>query len=85
MSETATAYELHPDVLDLVQQISDKVSELVDAVETLDGNKWLHIADEIDKLNSQLQEMLVAKPPEQSTPEPPTTSTTSKTSKGSGT
>jgi hypothetical protein len=62
MSETISASDLHPDVLALTQKISDKASQLVSQVETLDANNWLTIADEIDALNSQLQAMLVAKP-----------------------
>ena len=62
MSETVSASNIHPDVLDLAQQIADKVHELVAGVESLDANNWLSIADEIDTLNNQLQALLVEAP-----------------------
>lgn len=51
--------DINDDVRDLAQRIVDKVDELVAAVETLDGNKWLTLADQIDALNFQLQNVLV--------------------------
>jgi len=62
MTETVPASDIHPDVLDLAQKITDKVDELVTGVESLDANNWLSAADQIDALNSQLQALLVAKP-----------------------
>ena len=62
VNDTIKASDLHPDVMELCQKITDKVHELVLQVESLDANKWLGLADEIDALNSQLQEMLVEKP-----------------------
>lgn len=59
---TTPASDIHPDVLDLAQQITDKVNELVDQVETLDGNNWLNLADQIDALNNQLQDLLLPTP-----------------------
>lgn len=56
------ASNLHPDVLELAQKITDKVDDLVMGVETLDANNWLSKADEIDVLNSQLQALLVEAP-----------------------
>lgn len=62
MSETVPASDIHPDVLELCQKISDAANELVLQVESMDGNQWLASADKIDSLNNQLQAMLVAKP-----------------------
>lgn len=62
MTETAPASEIHPDMLNLAQQIVDKVNELVAGVESLDANNWLSLADDIDALNSQLQALLVEVP-----------------------
>lgn len=62
MGTQSMSYE--SDVLDLAQKLTDKVSELVDSVETLDGNKWLGYADQIDALNSQLQNLLAPEEPE---------------------
>lgn len=62
MSETAPAADIHPDVLELCQQISDYAADLVLQVETLDANNWLSIADKIDKANSQLQNLVIPTP-----------------------
>lgn len=62
MTETVPASDIHPDVLELAQKISDLAKELTVQVETLDANNWLSIADQIDQVNSQLQSMLVEKP-----------------------
>lgn len=62
MSETVAASDIHPDVLEICQKISDAANELVLQVESMDGNQWLATADRIDSLNNQLQSMLVAKP-----------------------
>jgi len=62
VSETTSASDIHPDITGLAQQIVDKVHELVAAVETLDANKWLNYADDIDALNSQLQALLIPAP-----------------------
>ena len=62
MTQTVPASDIHPDVLQLVQKITDKVDQLVDAVESLDANNWLTYADDIDAMNAQLQAMLVAAP-----------------------
>lgn len=58
----APVREMYPDVADLAQKICNKVEELADAVETLDGTKWLGITDQILNLNDQLQELLVPAP-----------------------
>jgi len=76
VTQTAPASDIHPDVADLAQKIVDKVNDLVKGVESLDANNWLSYADEIDALNSQLQSLLIP------APEPPTTSSTTKSSKG---
>jgi hypothetical protein len=60
--QAVPASDIHPDVLDLAQSLTDKVNELVAGVETLDANNWLSKADEIDALNSQLQALLVEAP-----------------------
>jgi len=62
MSETVPVSDLHPDVLDLVQKMVDKVNELVAGVESLNANNWLSLADDIDVLNNQLQALLVEAP-----------------------
>jgi len=67
MSETAPASEVHPDILNLAQQIVDKVNDLVAGVESLDANNWLSLADDIDSLNNQLQGLLVEAPAKSST------------------
>jgi hypothetical protein len=67
MTETAPATDVHPDILNLAQQIVDKVNELVAGVESLDANNWLSIADDIDSLNNQLQGLLVEAPAKSST------------------
>jgi outer membrane murein-binding lipoprotein Lpp len=59
---TTPASDIHADVLDLAQKIVDKVNELVANVETLDANKWLGLADDIDALNNQLQALLIETP-----------------------
>lgn len=56
------ASDIHPDVLDLAQDIVNKTNELVAGVESLDANNWLTKADEIDALNSQLQALLIEAP-----------------------
>jgi hypothetical protein len=58
-SQSVAASDVAPDILDLASQIAKLVEELVSAVETLDGNKWLGYADKILNLNDQLQELLV--------------------------
>jgi hypothetical protein len=58
---------VNPDVLNLAQQIVDKVNELVEGVESLDANNWLSLADDIDALNAQLQGLLVEAPEKKST------------------
>jgi hypothetical protein len=58
-SKPVAASDIAPDILDLASQIAKLVEELVSAVETLDGNKWLGYADKILNLNDQLQELLV--------------------------
>lgn len=65
--ESAKASDIHPDVLKLAQQITDKVDSLVQGVETLDANNWLAAADEIDNLNNQLQSLLIPAPEKKST------------------
>lgn len=60
--ETAPASDVHPDVVELAQQIVDMTHELVSAVETLDANNWLSYADKLDALNSQLQSLIIEKP-----------------------
>lgn len=70
MGTQSMSYE--SDVLDLAQKLTDKVSELVDSVETLDGNKWLGYADQIDALNSQLQNLLAPEEPEKASEKQPT-------------
>lgn len=65
MSQAAS--DIHPDVLQLTQKIVDKVNELVAGVETLDANNWLDKADDIDKLNEQLQAMLLPPQPQKRT------------------
>jgi hypothetical protein len=67
MTETAPASDIHPDVLGLAQQITDKVDELVQGVESLDANNWLSLADDIDALNSQLQALIIPTPPKETT------------------
>jgi hypothetical protein len=62
VTDTVPASDIHPDVLNLAQQISDKANELVAGVESLDANNWLSLADDIDTLNSQLQGLLVEAP-----------------------
>jgi len=71
MTDTAKASDIHPDVLKLAQQITDRVNDLVLGVESLDANNWLTAADDIDKLNSQLQSLII--------PAPPASTTTTKT------
>ena len=66
MTETAPASDIHPDVLNLAQQIVDEVSALVASVETLDATVWLTHADKIDSLNNQLQALLIPHTPSQS-------------------
>jgi hypothetical protein len=59
MNQNAPASEIHPDVTDLAQRIVDEVNKLVAGVETLDANNWLESADVIDRLNQQLQAILI--------------------------
>jgi hypothetical protein len=59
MNQNAPASEIHPDVADLAQRIVDEVNKLVAGVETLDANNWLESADVIDRLNQQLQAILI--------------------------
>jgi hypothetical protein len=58
-SQSVAASDVSPDILNLANEIAGLVVELVSAVETLDGNKWLGYADKILNLNDQLQELLV--------------------------
>jgi hypothetical protein len=58
-SQSVAASDVSPDILNLANKIAGLVEELVSAVETLDGNKWLGYADKILNLNDQLQELLV--------------------------
>lgn len=60
---------MYPDASDLLQKICNKVEELADAVETLDGTKWLGITDQILNLKDQLQELLVPIPEPEPEPE----------------
>lgn len=60
---TSPASTIYPDVLQLVQAITDEVNALVVGVESLDANNWLTSADKIDALNSQLQALLIPTPP----------------------
>lgn len=62
--EPQSASDVHPDVLQLAQQITDKVDELLNQVETLDANKWFAIANQIESLNGQLKGLLVTPPAE---------------------
>ena len=62
MSETIKASDLYPDVLELCQKISDLTKQLIAGVDTLDGNNWQSIADDLVSINEQLQNMLVAAP-----------------------
>jgi hypothetical protein len=50
--------DINSDVLTLAQKIADKVEDLIEGVETLDGNNWLKHADAIVKLNDQLQNIV---------------------------
>jgi hypothetical protein len=59
MSDTASASDIHPDVLELAQKIADETAKLVQGVETLDAANWLSSADKIDALNSQLQALII--------------------------
>jgi len=60
MTEPAVpASDIHPDVLDLAQKISDKTADLLDAVESQDNNTVKTLVDEVDALNSQLQNLLI--------------------------
>lgn len=63
MSETASAYDIHPDVLDLAQKIVDETRVLVAGVESLDATRWLTSANKIDQLNDQLQALIIPTPP----------------------
>lgn len=75
MDSQSTVKDIDADVMELAQKITDKVSQLVDAVETLDGNKWLGFADQIDALNSQLQNLILPEPEPEPEPEPKAKST----------
>jgi hypothetical protein len=67
VTQTSPASDIHPDVLDLAQAITDEVNTLVAGVESLDANKWLTSADKIDALNSQLQALIIPTPSETTT------------------
>lgn len=67
MSETAPASDIHPDVLELAQAIVDETKKLVAGVESLDANVWLSSADKIDRLNDQLQNLIIPAPKSTST------------------
>lgn len=56
---TEKASDVHPDVLNLAQQIADKTDALLEQVESLDAQKWFPIANEIEQLNDQLQNLLL--------------------------
>lgn len=56
---TEKASDIHPDVLNLAQQIADKTNEMIEQVESLDAQKWFPIANDIEQLNNQLQNLLL--------------------------
>ena len=66
-SPTTPAREIHPDVLELAQKLTDRVNDLLDGVDTLDANNWLQAAQDIDAVNAQLQNLLVETPAKKST------------------
>lgn len=68
MSEAPVpASDIHPDVLELAQKITDEADALVQGLESMDANNWMAAADKIDALNSQLQNLLLPPPPPKST------------------
>jgi hypothetical protein len=76
------ASDLHPDVLALVQQISDEAGKLVAGIETLDANNWFPHADKIDSLNNQLQSLMIATPTPTASKSASSQTTSNKSSEG---
>jgi len=60
MTETPVpASDVHPDVLELAQKITDKVNDLLDGVDGQNFDSVRTAADQLDALNEQLQNLLV--------------------------
>jgi protein subunit release factor A len=53
--------DINSDVQDLANKICDKLDDFRDAVPNLNGEELIRIADEVDKLNEQLQGLLLPK------------------------
>jgi len=53
------ASDVHPDVLELAQKITDKVNDLLDGIDAQNFDSVRTAGEQIDALNAQLQNLLV--------------------------